>query len=1027
MSLLAWYRLDGNALDSSGNNFHAAANNGSYSTGKIGSAYLFSNVNNSVVSNSDLTINGNISFSVWCRPSDLTTPTEDSVTIRGVISNLNHSSFANFSMFVLSSRLRVHVGFTDNTRSDVLTGSTVIQINNWYHFAMTYNDTTKVLRTYINGVLESQTTLAKQPKFLPQRIILGQWSYSYLNNYEFFGLIDEGRVYNHTLTDMEIQELARAKILHYSFDDFQEPTTNLVSSPFNFTSGYATSLSASNGTILNFNNQANAGTLTSTTSGYYARLETLTLNKKYTTTWILKQGTLTSVNLNWGGSHGGTRVNFTFNLITGEISSLSLPAGENYGVVKEVNGFWRIWYSSTLTSSTNYFPQLTLSGAGNIILGAIQIEEKPHGTEFTLGTRTGKVNDYSGFFNHSVSLTETNTPRWISNSKVGAGAYDFRLSDSKTYIIGPSNLMQLFKDFTTSAWIYLKSAPTNTNLGYVITQQYGGGGWIFSVRGTDSKLQFRHHRDTANGFITAYNLLSTISLQLNTWYYVAAKDNGLTAKIYINGVENNSFTISSIIPGPSNQPFRIGAFDLSGNAHFDGTIDDVRLYSTALSDKDILDLYNTKAEIEQSGVLYARDFLSNAEATVNLISTNFSTYNFDSSGFATIGTRTVQSDGSVLIVNNNSNSRLARFNIPILVNVDYTISVKIRKVSGTGPLPFRWQLQGRNSSLSVITTFWTELVAVHEDNLGWQTLSYTFKFTNSTITNLYAWFQSGADFTGYTHSYYLAEPQLEQKSYATPFISTFRPAIELPTGVQFGADEIHETGIANFEDFSTVGITDGLIGYWPLDKNAKDYSGSNYNLTDPNANVLIQDGARFTGTSAQKLFVENFPKYTSNFTWSVDLINTVQNTNQQFVVSLGRDCCNVYGMNIRVLNGIIDVFIGTNTIINTGISCVNQLRNVIVSVDSTNVRVYVDGVQTNIIAIPVFAYGIATALVVGKMSSFYADNTVYFPFNGTIKNFKIFNRALTAEEIQIEYNTMFNNEVQIHKNGTLYAKNIIQY
>ena len=48
-------------------------------------------------------------------------------------------------------------------------------------------------------------------------------------------------------------------------------------------------------------------------------------------------------------------------------------------------------------------------------------------------------------------------------------------------------------------------------------------------------------------------------------------------------------------------------------------------------------------------------------------------------------------------------------------------------------------------------------------------------------------------------------------------------------------------------------------------------------------------------------------------------------------------------------------------------------------------------------------------------------------FPGYIKEVKIFNRALTEEEIKIEYNTMFNNEVQIHESGVLYAKDLKQY
>jgi len=57
------------------------------------------------------------------------------------------------------------------------------------------------------------------------------------------------------------------------------------------------------------------------------------------------------------------------------------------------------------------------------------------------------------------------------------------------------------------------------------------------------------------------------------------------------------------------------------------------------------------------------------------------------------------------------------------------------------------------------------------------------------------------------------------------------------------------------------------------------------------------------------------------------------------------------------------------------------------------------------------------------------DGSNMFYFAGDIDYVKVFNRALTEEEIRIEYNTMFNNEVQIHNSDmeTLYAKNLIQY
>jgi hypothetical protein len=51
----------------------------------------------------------------------------------------------------------------------------------------------------------------------------------YNNNasYRPASYLNDGRVYNHALSDKEIYELSKAKILHYTFNDFQEPTENI--------------------------------------------------------------------------------------------------------------------------------------------------------------------------------------------------------------------------------------------------------------------------------------------------------------------------------------------------------------------------------------------------------------------------------------------------------------------------------------------------------------------------------------------------------------------------------------------------------------------------------------------------------------------------------------------------------------------------------------------------------------------------------------------------------------------------------
>ena len=77
----------------------------------------------------------------------------------------------------------------------------------------------------------------------------------------------------------------------------------------------------------------------------------------------------------------------------------------------------------------------------------MQIEQKGYATRFAFGSRPGTITDKSGFFNHSSALTEANTPRWVPNAKIGAGAYLF----NNKVITGPGPFAIASDQLTLSA------------------------------------------------------------------------------------------------------------------------------------------------------------------------------------------------------------------------------------------------------------------------------------------------------------------------------------------------------------------------------------------------------------------------------------------------------------------------------------------------------------------------------------------------------------------------------------------------
>ncbi len=84
---------------------------------------------------------------------------------------------------------------------------------------------------------------------------------------------------------------------------------------------------------------------------------------------------------------------------------------------------------------------------------------------------------------------------------------------------------------------------------------------------------------------TNYEVLCLDCLSLNTWYHLAATFDGTTMRLYVNGQLVDSGTHPGTMDTTSN-PVGIGC-GTSGSAQLIGTIDEVKIYSRALSQAEI--------------------------------------------------------------------------------------------------------------------------------------------------------------------------------------------------------------------------------------------------------------------------------------------------------------------------------------------------------------------------------------------------------------------------------------------------------
>ena len=121
----------------------------------------------------------------------------------------------------------------------------------------------------------------------------------------------------------------------------------------------------------------------------------------------------------------------------------------------------------------------------------------------------------------------------------------------------------------------------------------GSAGYVFYKDGFyPNKLNFRLRGGSTN----MEYMPSHSDVLLNVWGFwtVIYNSSTGTVKIYKNGLEEKSYNTGNIGDLSNNTPLYIG-YSQTWNAYFSGSIDDVRIYSRALSDAEVQALYQAEA------------------------------------------------------------------------------------------------------------------------------------------------------------------------------------------------------------------------------------------------------------------------------------------------------------------------------------------------------------------------------------------------------------------------------------------------
>ena len=367
-----------------------------------------------------------------------------------------------------------------------------------------------------------------------------------------------------------------------------EPTTNKINglystsfanSGFTITNNYATNFDGSNTASLLL-----SGSWIARTAGYSSGFVS---GNTYTTTWILKNVDMNTLSLGWGGVHTGTRVNVSINLTNGTASSAS---GSNlYGIYSLGDGWYAIWYVTTL-SGTAHYPQLSASTTGKYILyGGMQVEEKNYPTPIVNGTRGGTVATGGGLFdlsnnNNHGTIVRNAVPTASFYNSGNRGNLIFDGVNDYVALNNKDGLGDNFSSFSIDLVIRTRTGTGANEVGYILhrSTSYTVGAAVYSIYMATDSLGF-----SVNGsnFLILNNKNNVLAHYCYTW-------DGSVTKLYTNGVFTTSVNFTTFTNIRTGSTATIGSTSISpGYRPANCDLFNLKIYDEALTPKQILDNY----------------------------------------------------------------------------------------------------------------------------------------------------------------------------------------------------------------------------------------------------------------------------------------------------------------------------------------------------------------------------------------------------------------------------------------------------
>lgn len=195
----------------------------------------------------------------------------------------------------------------------------------------------------------------------------------------------------------------------------------------------------------------------------------------------------------------------------------------------------------------------------------------------------GDANDLSGNGNHGNLFGATLSTDRFGNT---GGAYSFNGSSQYIEVPNSTSISSPAARLTTVFWVQVNGWSNQFGVNYAS---------ILSKSNSATNCQYRVSlKDNGVSVINngKYWDFNGTGINLNTWYHIAVVFNNSTSTYYVNGVYAGQSTSPGTFAFNSGNSMYIGRDDPGTTDYFGGKIDELRVFTRALSPAEIMQLYS---------------------------------------------------------------------------------------------------------------------------------------------------------------------------------------------------------------------------------------------------------------------------------------------------------------------------------------------------------------------------------------------------------------------------------------------------